>query len=341
MNRPIPKEIKELSLKRNKRFNRIIKAPQPQGFEVGQIWSTFQILHIPEGRIFRIDEPRLVVVLGVPESPSEHAILNTAIISLDTHMASEYDLILEETESPLGFDFMIEVWNETPVFQGYLKQFLAKLPDELIEVLMGLYTAHVSDSEISSELERRVGLRIFDENDLRLAFQEQEVDAVSYLANASTAMLSFEQAKKETLEVARDFWTSLIVKSFEIKPIYEKINNYLSFQTSYAFAHASDKEERNTWIVHNPNNETRFTFELLCNRRRSPNPVYFYIHYVSEKLTKCKSIISIVTPEIELRSEPTELLKDMVVAVGEIRNFKYDDVEFVKIEIEEECLENG
>lgn len=341
MNRPIPKEIKELSIERIKRSNQIIKAPQPQGFEVGQIWSTFQTLNAPDGRKFQTDEPRLVVVIDVPEPLSEYALLKTAIISLDTHMASQFDLIIKEDESILGFEFMVEVWNETPVYRGHLKRFLTKLPDKLIEILVVLYAVHVTDAEISSEIENRVGLRIFDDSDLRITFQEQEVDAASYLAKASTAMLAFEQVKEESLEITRDFWKALIGKKFEIKPIYEKLNNYLSLQSEFAFAHASDKEARNTWIVHNPDAETCFTLELLCNRRQSPNPVYFYIHDLSEKLINCKSIISIITPEIKLRSEPTVLLKDKTVVVGEIRNFKYDDVMLVKIEIEEECLENG
>src|SRR5574341_751633 len=267
----IPKHIKELSIESAERFNRIMKTPQPQRFEVGQIWSTYQTLQIPDGRVFQTDEPRLVVVLREPETSSDNAILNTAIIALDAHMASEFDLVIKGEDSPLGFDFMIEIWNEAPVFQGHLKRFLAKLSDAMIEILMDLYRIYISDMEVTTQLKRWVGFRIFEENDPRLAFQEHEVEVASYLANASTAILSLEESQAKETEFTKSFWTRSIERAFKIKPVFENLHQHLGKSSEPKLAFASDIEESNTWIVHNESKDTGFTFELLCNRRRSPN----------------------------------------------------------------------
>ena len=75
--------------------------------------------------------PHLVVVIefaaGTKSSYANYHIIQIAPISAETEYASDGDLLIEEEESPLGYSFMIELWNEQPMLQENLDCCLAGL----------------------------------------------------------------------------------------------------------------------------------------------------------------------------------------------------------------------
>ena len=67
--------------------------------------------------------------------------ITVAPLTVFTHMAAELDLVVSGEKSPLGFDFLAEVWNETPMLKGHLRRFLARVPDAVQAALatLGIY----------------------------------------------------------------------------------------------------------------------------------------------------------------------------------------------------------
>lgn len=194
----IPEDIRKLSRQRAPAFYKIMKAPRLDQVEPGQIWSTHSHLELPDGRRFEANEARLVVILDGAGPLSESLDqITVAPVSLSINMATESDLIVSGDNSPLKFDFIVEVWNETPTLKGHLRRFLGKLSDDAIAAMRGLYTAQLLDEAVPETLKQWVGLCIMDENDPRLAFQETEIKIIDYLAKAATAALTLEAPAQE------------------------------------------------------------------------------------------------------------------------------------------------
>jgi hypothetical protein len=324
----IPQDIRKLSRQRAPRFHRILRAPLPDQIEVGQVWSIRSHFELPDGRRFETDETRLVVILdgaGRPESLDQIAV---APVSLSIQMAAEFDLVVSGDASPLGFDFIIEVWNETPVVKGHLRQFLGKLSAEAIAALRGLYTAQLLNEDVPPTLAEWVGLRIMGENDPRLAFQEAEVETVSYLARTATAAL-LEMTVQEPESVAvipiKPRWV------FSLRPRLAKLSEALgSPKVAYA---AGVAEEVDTYIVDQTGDDLVFSFELLFRQRR-PYTIYLKVHRISSKLEGHRCVVTINATAGEWQSVPTELRTGAQILVGEDCSFRIDQVEMVKVEIE-------
>jgi 1,2-phenylacetyl-CoA epoxidase PaaB subunit len=193
----IPEDILELSHARATSFCRVFEEETPVRKEVGQIWSTFSALALSDGRSFQTDDPRLVVILDAQGEWSDLGEpLVTAPISLRVEMASEWDLLISQDLSPLGFSFIAEVWNQTPVVPVHLRNFIGRLPKEAEAALQYLYVALLEDEEVPSSLEKWVGVPLLGEEDPRLSFQRAEIAAVAYLATTATAALELELARE-------------------------------------------------------------------------------------------------------------------------------------------------
>lgn len=181
----IPKNIRELSRERAPEFYKRLTRQQPDQFQRGQIWSTYQSIEMPDGRRFEADEPKLLVILVADKND-----LVAAPISLQTEMATEFDLIVQSTDGPLGFGFMIEVWNETPIIIKHLRRYLGALDDEYTELLIELHAAYLCNESVPQRVLPYVGISIRQEDDLRLEFQANEINTVEYLSRAATALAS-------------------------------------------------------------------------------------------------------------------------------------------------------
>ena len=326
----IPENIRKLSRQRAPKFYRILKTSPPGQIEPGQIWSTRSLVELRDGRHFEAGEPRLVVILDGAGRPSEFlGQITVAPVSLSIQMAAESDLIVSGDTSPLEFDFLVEVWNETPVLKGHLKRFLGRLPDEAIAAMRSLYTAQLLNEDIPCMLAGWVGLRIMGENDSRLAFQEAEVEAVAYLARAATTALTLEMPAQESARVPAASMKPRWV--FSLRPRLAKLSEVLGRP---AVAHAAGAaEEVETYIVHQPEGDASFMFELRFRQRR-PYTIYLKVHKISSELEGRKSVVIVNSPVGEWQSVPTELRTDARIQVGEDPNFRLNQVQVVEVEIE-------
>ncbi len=325
----VPQDIRKLSRQRALKFHRILNSSLPNQIEPGQIWSTRCHFELPDGPCFETDEPRLVVILHGTGHPSEFLDpITAAPVSLSIPMATEFDLVVSGNASPLGFDFMVEVWNETPVLEGHLRRFLGKLPDEALVALRSLYTAQLLNENVPSTLAGWVGLRSMGENDPRLAFQEAEVEAVAYLARAATAALALEMTVQESARMP-----AAPRKLHRVLELPLRIGKLPDFGNATAVAYAAGTTgEEDVYFVSKFGDKDYFTFELLVNRL-PPYEVYLIVRQISPELGGRKCVVTVNTVEGELQSMPTELKVGAEIQVGKDPNFNPSQVKSTAVEI--------
>src|SRR5690606_28962106 len=181
----VPNDVRELSREHAPAFYKRLNRPQPDQIAIGQIWSTHQNVQLPGDLQIESTEPRLIVILVADQDD-----LVAAPISISTQMAAEYDLILQGDTSPLGFDFMIEVWNETPIISEQLRQYLGILNNQFIEYLIKLHVSYLLNESVPETVRPYIGPALGQEHDMRAVFQTEEIISVEYLARAATASLA-------------------------------------------------------------------------------------------------------------------------------------------------------
>lgn len=329
----VPNDISELSRLKAVNFYRKSQKSEPNELEPGQIWSTHASFRLPNNDQFQTDEPKLVVILLGSGAPSKrYESITVAPISNLTSMASEFDFIIrkdEESLSSVPFDMMIEVWNETPALKGQLRNFIGSLPDETIIFLHQLYSARLLGSEVPENLKNRIGLSIVAEDDPRLSFQEEEINAASYLANAATASLELDIVEEESpVEILN--WLKL-----DIVPILGKLSNLLSnpaFPIVASAANNIDSEMEQCLIVQLEKKE-KLIFELLNSRMR-PYLIYLKAYSIAPEFIGRKCFVSVITKEQKYTSPIIDLREDITIEVGKDAHFRCENVESVEFAIE-------
>lgn len=328
----IPKDIRELSRLKAVNFFRLSKNPIPRELEPGQIWSTHSSFQLPNGEQYQTDEPKLVIILlGSGELSRKYESITVAPLSNHISMASEYDFVnreRDENKFSIPFDFMVEVWNETPALRGQLKNFIGSLSDETMKALHQLYSSRLLNSDIPEILKKYIGMPIVAEDDPRLSFQEEEISAVSYLAKAATGSLELEIVEEETpVEIPN--WLTL-----NIVPILGKLSNFLKNPSSVAASAANnvDTETERCLIVQLEKNE-KLIFELLNSRMR-PYSIYLKAYSIAPEFIGRNCIVSVITKEQKYKSDITSLNEGIRIEVGNDSHFRIDNVESVELAIE-------
>ena len=268
----IPESIIRSARERGEQLSYLMNNPIPDEIRTGQIWSTFQNLDL-DGEEFYTDNPKIIVI--VDTQPEEDSLFAAAPISTATQYASEYDLLISADKSALGFSFMIEVWNETPVYQKHLKQFLGTLAELETTVLTQIYSLQLFNDPIPTSLSRWVGLKIFGDDDPRLAFQEEELAAISYLAEAATLSVSLlisEAAEDMVSSVMSDFVA-------KVKPIFASLSNFAPL-TKRKLAYAATEHENETFILAFPEDGENLIFELQ-EGLPSTKEIFLFVHFIA------------------------------------------------------------
>lgn len=110
---------------------------QEGGLKVGQIWRTrFDGIALPgreTEKSFSVTDlnskPHLVVITEAESRTGKpygnYHIIQVAPVSAETEYATEGDFVIKEEESPLGYSFMIELWNEQSMLRENLDCCLA------------------------------------------------------------------------------------------------------------------------------------------------------------------------------------------------------------------------
>lgn len=306
----VPKDIRGLSRERAPEFYKRLSRSQPHQVSTGQIWSTHQSVQLPDGQKITSIEPRLIVILVADKEN-----LVAAPISISTQMAAEHDLILKGHASPLGFDFMIEVWNETPVISEQLRQYLGILDDEFIEYLVNLHASYLLDETVPEAVQQYVGPALSQENDIRIGFQAEEILSVEYLARAATASLMLVHTKQVALTKDRVIDLG--------QPIWDLLDNVLGHGKAIAHATGGQAEDTLSYFVVHDDEDYELVLELLVRRKRD---IYVHVHKVGNNLEGKRGVIILETAETILRSESTVLKAGENIELGTYKGFQPDVV---------------
>lgn len=325
----VPGDIRKLSRERAPEFHKLLQVPPTSQIEVGQIWSTRADLDLTSDLRFTTNEARLVVILtSVTKNTHPLDQVTTAPISLQMGMATDFDVLVMGDQSPLGFDFMVEVWNETPVLVTHFKQYLGILPEHLVTVLRTVYRMQVLDEELPIKLRKWVGLRVIDESDPRLAFQEAEIEAVEYLAQAATAAIELEAAGTELTYIAP---LPRVPRILELQPVRRKLSDLIrTRRMGYA---SGGMEEQQTYVVHHQTDREELVIEII-NGLRPPYPVYLKVHNLSPSFEGRACTVTIISTDGEMRSQDARLELDADIIVGNDPDFRRNQIKTVKLEIE-------
>lgn len=322
-----PEVIRTLSLKHSSHFRGLLeKTLQPRYIEVGQIWSTFSSVDLPGIVSVETKEPKLVVVLnGAGKSDAETEQVVGAPISLMTWAASDFDLILPENESSLGYRCMIEIWNETPILKASLKKFVGKISDGALRALKEVFFARVMDEALPDGILSWVGIPLSEENDARRQFQEEEIASMEYLAIPASASAF---ANLEAVDNVEQRPTSYL--RYILEPKFVSINSMLkSSQRAFAASEFPTKET----IIQNSEGEATFIFEIL--ERRNESRVYLLVHDIAPSLKGRKARIILSLRDQLFYSEPTSLEKEAQISMGIVPNYNKRAINQVIVEIEE------
>jgi hypothetical protein len=173
------------------------------GIQPGQIWSTPGFPDYPLYR-YGIDkkklpyslDPRPLLIYGYDK--------NTGIamgfpINLDyLEFASDFDLIVSAKETPLGIEFMIEVWNPVSTGSEFLQKYWGTVPAEImkkLEVLELEFNGKKVPGEDTGPIV--TGRPIRFDNDIRHQFQQVEKQVTEYISAPLLEKQEFEAFKKQ------------------------------------------------------------------------------------------------------------------------------------------------
>ncbi len=200
----IPEDLKNMFAERSLQFQQLLHLARPEKYRFGQIWTT-KLWDEDQRESSEENNVSLrIIVLLEDESDSSvsgEPFLVAAPISVDIAYRSNYDLLVYEQESSLGYPFMIEVWNQVTPLHSQLVRYLGTLQQPLKRFLGLVYQAHLGVPVDLGEVAQHLGPAILQPNDPRVHFQEQEIEACDYLRRPLLELL--KRAETRALEANR------------------------------------------------------------------------------------------------------------------------------------------
>jgi hypothetical protein len=226
----IPGDLKRMFAERSLQFQQLLHLSRPEKYWFGQIWTTRLWDGDQRGISDEKNISNRIIVLLEDESDASvqgEPFLVAAPISVDIAYRSSYDLMLFELESPLGYPFMIEVWNRVTPLHSQLVRYLGTLQQPLKGFLGLAYQAHLGVPVNLGEVVQHLGPAILHPDDPRVHFQEQEIEACDYLRRPLLELLKREETKTSEADPPRPvilFQKKLPVKHGQPPLSVQKIN---------------------------------------------------------------------------------------------------------------------
>jgi hypothetical protein len=169
-----------------------MKLASPALIQKGQIWSTLTKPRRLKGIKPNSDaDSRLVLVLDqqfetLAYEEHEYQKIVIAPISIKIELATCWDFIIEQDSSPLGYSFMVELWNKATILTDSVDRYLGELDRGTFELV-----EHLDLDQIRSSLEefkvdlpfygQKIGEREIKPGNEVYNFQRNEVQEISYL----------------------------------------------------------------------------------------------------------------------------------------------------------------
>lgn len=193
-------EARRLSASHAAQFRDLLGRLQPEAVRFGQFWTT---LRAPDRQRQANDDLGLRIVAILADDPAGHdapdAVLTVVPVSPEIAYRSQDDLLIRAGEGPLGFDAMIEVWNNAATLRTQLGHFLGTLPQPLKRYLGLLYQAQLGLEVDLAPLAGRRGPAILETTDPRIHFQQQEIAACAYLREPALRLLEAPAVETATV----------------------------------------------------------------------------------------------------------------------------------------------
>jgi len=233
--RQAPESLKNLFAQRSANFLQLMQLALPEKRRFGQIWSTKTWNKDQDSNTEDSDTPLRIVVLLEDEAHNavvDEPFLVAAPISIEFAYRANYDLMVFEQESPLGYPFMIEVWNQVSPLVAQLERYLGTLQQPLKSFLGLIYQAHLGlPIDLDEVVYQHLGPAILQPGDPRVHFQEQEIEACDYLRCPLLELL--QKNENRALEAARPrpvvlFREKLPVKHGQLPRSQQKVSRPLA-----------------------------------------------------------------------------------------------------------------
>lgn len=205
-NQAIPEDLKHMFAGRSQQFQELLHLPQPEKYRFGQIWTTRLWDEDQRGSSDENNSsPRIIVLLEDEPDPSVSGepFLAATPISVDVVYQSSNDFMVFERESPLGYPFMIEVWNSVSPLHSQLVHYLGTLQQPLKGFLGLVYQACLGVTVDLGEAVQHLGPAILHQDDPRVHFQEQEIEACDYLRRPLLELLKRAETKTSEADPPR------------------------------------------------------------------------------------------------------------------------------------------
>ena len=195
----VPAHITELARQRSRKSLDAMQDSPPDKIAFGQLWSISAVGQADPENASGV--PRIVVILSEPGSDDlPFSSVVVAPISLELDFLSQYDLAVLKEESPLGYQFMIELWNQSTTLVSQLRSYRGALADDLEQCLRLLNRAYLGLEEDVDALAGRIGWPILHESDPRGVFQAREIEECRYLREpALTQVRDLEMSGAESI----------------------------------------------------------------------------------------------------------------------------------------------
>jgi hypothetical protein len=153
---------------------RILKLKSKPKIKKGQIWLCKQEYYDKLGNQIIGSIPYIVLVICNTENIANESFVRIHPISPFTEFKAADDIIISDN-SIIGFDFIVETWNEQPILTELLDEYVGDLNIDL---------AKVDDTELNL-------------SNIQKEFRKAEIRNTKYLRQSINSLIEFEELKEE------------------------------------------------------------------------------------------------------------------------------------------------
>jgi hypothetical protein len=163
-----------LALQENEE-NRIIQLKSSPQIEKNQIWLCEKDYYDALGNRITSEIPFIVVIVNDVHAYAEQAVVRVQPISPFTEYEAEDDILITD-DTIVGFNFIIETWNEQPILTSILSEYIGSIHPE------------ANDIRRSKELSL---------NKDQKEFRKAEIVNTAYLRQSIISLLKYEENMEE------------------------------------------------------------------------------------------------------------------------------------------------
>jgi hypothetical protein len=239
----------------------------PNIIKEGQIWSTpgfpnylMYQYGITDKELPYSLEPRPFLVYRL-DSETDLA-FGFPINSNYLEFASNFDLIVSEDETELGFEFMVEIWNQMSTDKESLQKCWGTVPEEILKKVKAL-ALEFNGFEVQGEIPENIitGKPIHFENDIRYQFQQLEHRITEYISAPLIEKEEFEEFKHHY--VTHKILETMIISSV----VY--MNRHKDFLRIAGDKNGTDEDKIFIYSKKQLIFDEQFTLEILINEMKT------------------------------------------------------------------------